>query len=92
MIRNFKHKGLQIFFNSGNTAKIKRSHANKLKLILAKLNTSIHINDMDFPGSGLHPLKGEKKGFWSVSVNGNWRVIFRFEREDAYDVDYLDYH
>jgi len=92
MINNFKHKGLQKFFLSGETAKIKKSHVKKLELILAKLNTSVQVTDMNFPGSNLHSLKGDKKGFWSVSVNGNWRVIFRFHNEHAYDVDYLDYH
>lgn len=47
---------------------------------------------MDFPGAGLHPLKGDKKEFWSVSISGNWRLIFRFENGHAYDVDYIDYH
>lgn len=92
MIRNFKHKGLEAFFLRGRTNKINQKHARKLQLILAKLNTSIDINDMDFPGSNLHLLKGERKGFWAVNVSGNWRITFRFENENAYDVDYVDYH
>lgn len=92
MINNFSHKGLKKFFLSGDSAKIQKNHTKKLELILAKLNTSVQIADMDFPGADLHPLKGDKKEFWSVSVNGSWRVIFRFDREHAYDVDYLDYH
>ncbi len=92
MIRNFKHKGLQAFFEEGRLAKIRVSHAKRLRLILAKLNTSISVKDMDFPGSNLHPLKGNMKGVWSVSVSGNWRVVFKFEQENAYDVDYMDYH
>jgi toxin HigB-1 len=92
MIINFKHKGLETFFFEGNVAKIQQKHIKRLRLILAKLNTTVCVSDMNFPGSDLHPLKGEKKGFWAVSVNGNWRVIFRFENENAYDVDYLDYH
>lgn len=47
---------------------------------------------MNFPGAGLHPLKGDLAGFWSVKVNGNYRIIFRFENENAFDVDYIDYH
>lgn len=47
---------------------------------------------MNFPGSDLHPLKGDLRGFWSVKVSGNWRVIFRFEKGDVFDVDYVDYH
>ena len=89
---NFKHKGLHNFFFYGKTEKINPKHVKKLRLILAKLNTAIHVSDMNFPGAELHQLKGEKKGFWAVSVNGNWRIIFRFENEYAYDVDYVDYH
>ena len=76
----------------GSSAKINRNHAKKLRLVLAKLNTSFYIEDMNFPGSNLHPLKGNKKGFWAVSISGNWRIVFRFENENAYDVDYIDYH
>ncbi len=92
MIINFKHKGLEQFFLKGKSAKINPKHMTKLRLIIAKLNTSVDIQDMDFPGSNLHPLKGDKKDYWSVKVNGNWRVIFRFKNENAYDVDYIDYH
>lgn len=92
MIRTFKHKGLQAFFETGITAKLKASHVKKLRLILAKLHASVQVEDMNFPGSNLHPLKGNRQGFWSVDVSGNWRVIFKFENEKAYDVDYVDYH
>jgi proteic killer suppression protein len=92
MIKTFKHKGLERFFLKGTTAKINASHIKRLRLVIGKLNTSVSINDMDFPGSNLHPLKGEKKGSWAVSISGNWRVTFRFDNENAYDVDYLDYH
>ena len=92
MIINFKHKGLQEFFEFGKSAKINQSHLKKLRLILAKLNSSVHVLDMDFPGSNLYQLKGESKGFWAVSVSGNWRVIFSFDNKNVYDVDYLDYH
>ncbi len=92
MIKTFKHKGLQQFFLKGSIGKINANHVTKLRLVLAKLNTSVSINDMNFPGSNLHSLKGEKKGRWAVSINGNWRVEFSFENENAYNVDYLDYH
>ena len=92
MIRNFKNKGLELFFLNGSTAKINRNHASKLRLVLAKLHTSASVGDMNFPGSNLHPLKGGKRGCWAVSISGNWRVIFRFDNENAYDVDYVDYH
>ena len=60
--------------------------------ILARLNASTTPGDMDLPGFGLHPLKGNYSGFWAVTVRANWRVIFRFEEGHAIDVDYQDYH
>jgi len=92
MILTFKHKELRIYFERGVTSKITQSHLKRLRWVLAKLHTAEIIKDMDFPGSGLHPLKGDKKNFWSLSINGNWRLIFRFEKGHAYDVDYIDYH
>jgi toxin HigB-1 len=67
-------------------------HADKLRDILARLDAATSAGDMDLPGFRLHPLKGDMKGFWSVTVRANWRVIFRFDDHDAFDVDYLDYH
>ena len=92
MIITFKHKELRMFFEKGDPSKIKQSHLKRLRLILAKLHTAEKIKDMDFPGSDIHSLKGDKKNFLAVSISGNWRLIFRFEEGHAYDVDYLDYH
>lgn len=92
MIKSFKHRGLQRFYVSGSTARIRNEHARKLRLILGRLDASIQPQDMDLPGLALHELKGRRKGTWSVSVSGNWRVTFRFEGPDAYDIDYEDYH
>jgi proteic killer suppression protein len=92
MIRSFKHKGLAAFFKSGSTAGIQAAHANKLRLILGRLNVSIAPKDMDLPGLRLHELTGNRSGTWSVTVSGNWRVTFRFEGEDAEVVNYEDYH
>jgi len=92
MIKSFAHKGLERFFTSGNTAGIQAMHAKRLQLILALLNDAITINDMGAPALRLHPLKGNLKGAWAVSVQANWRVIFRFEDGNAHVVDYLDYH
>ena len=92
MIINFKNKGLEELFELGKSAKVNSKHFKKLRLILARLNTAVQISDMNFPGADLHQLKGDKKDFWSISVNGNWRVIFKFKDEKVYDVDYLDYH
>lgn len=92
MIRSFRHKGLQRFFESGTKAGIQPSHADRLRLILGRLGASSSPADMNLPGLVLHPLKGEKKGIWSVRVSGNWRVTFIFVGTDADEVDYEDYH
>lgn len=92
MIKSFAHKGLERFFKTGNQAGIQVQHAKRLRLILALLNGAQSVEDVDAPGLRLHPLKGNLAGFWSVTVQANWRVIFRFENGDAYVVDYLDYH
>ena len=93
MIRSFRHKGLKRLFEERDTRGVPSSLAPKLRRILAQLNVSVRPTDMDgVPGWRLHPLKGELTGFWSVTVTGNWRVVFRFDGEDAVDVDFVDYH
>ena len=92
MIKTFKHKGLKKLYETGGKKGVQPDHVNRLRLILARLDASSTADDMDLPGLGLHPLKGKFKGFWAVSVSGNWRVIFRFENGNAIDVNYLDYH
>lgn len=92
MIRSWKHKGLKAFFDSESKSGIQPAHAEKLKLILGALNAAVVETDMNFPGSGFHQLSGSLKGCCAVSVNGNWRVVFKFSGVDAYDVDYCDYH
>lgn len=92
MIKSFVHKGLKTFYESGSTKGIQPAHARKLGRILDRLDASIRPQDMNLPGFGLHPLKGDKRDFWAVTVNGNWRVTFFFEEQDAYLVDYTDYH
>jgi len=92
MIKSFKHKGLEEFFNSGTTRGTQSAHANKLRMQLAALNTATNIEDMDIPGYRLHPLKDARQGSWSITVNGNWRVTFEFIDGNAYIVTYEDYH
>jgi proteic killer suppression protein len=92
MIKSFKHKGLQAFYESGSKKGIQAKHANKLRLQLAAIDTAKSIDDIDIPGYKLHPLKGNRKNLWSITVNGNWRVTFEFEQGDAYIVNYEDYH
>ena len=92
MIRSFKHKGLAKFFETGTKAGIQSVHADRLRLILGRLNAAAKADDMDLPGLRLHPLKGDRKGTWSVWVSGNWRITFQFVGPDAEVVDYEDYH
>ena len=92
MIRSFKHKGLERYYSRGSTAGIQSVHQNKLRLILGRLNAATTPKDMDLPGLVLHPLQGRQRGRWSVRVSGNWRVTFKFEGQDASDVNYEDYH
>ncbi len=92
MIRSFKHKGLRQLFDSGFAKGIQPSHVQKLSDVLDLLNAAREPRDMAFPGSFLHPLKGKRKAYWAVRISGNWRLVFRFENGDAYEVDYIDYH
>ncbi|MBC3767145.1 type II toxin-antitoxin system RelE/ParE family toxin [Neptunicella marina] len=92
MIKSFKHKGLQLFFESGSKKGIQAKHASKLRMQLAALDTAHVIEDIDIPGFRLHQLKGQRKETWSITVNGNWRITFEFENGDAYIVNYEDYH
>ena len=92
MIRSFRHKGLKLLFDKGDRRKVQADHADKIERMLARLEESSEVGNMDLPGFRLHPLKGDLAGFWSVAVSGNWRVIFRFEGGHASDVDLVDYH
>ena len=92
MIRSIRHKGLKRFYEDDDARGVMAEHVVKLRDILARLDATRIVTDMDIPGFRLHPLKGELKGLWAVTVRANWRVIFRFAAPDAFDVDYVDYH
>ena len=92
MIKSFKHKGLERFYTRGTSAGIQAVHANRLRLILSNLDQAESPDDMDLPGLHLHELRGDRKGIWSLSVSGNWRVTFRFNGRDPEIVNYEDYH
>lgn len=92
MIRTFVHKGLELFYRKGSAKGIQAIHAKRLRLILALLDSIESVEGMNAPGLGLHPLKGDRKGLWSVTVQANWRVTFRFVDGGAEIVDYEDYH
>ncbi len=92
MIKTFRHKGAQAFFETGSKAGIQPSHAPKLKRQLRRLDESGNASSMNVPGWKLHPLTGNLAGHYSVWVSGNWRLTFTFEGTDAVLVDYQDYH
>ena len=92
MIESIKHKGLKLLWEKGDTSKLPPLHVLKIKMIMTLLNSAVNVDDMNFPGSDFHALKGNMAGFWAVKVNGNYRIIFRFKNENAFDIDYLDYH
>jgi proteic killer suppression protein len=91
-ILGFRHKGLELFFSTGTAARIQAQHADRLRLILGRLNVATGPRDMNLPGLRLHQLKGDRQGTWTVRVSGNWRVTFVFVGEDVDQVDYEDYH
>jgi proteic killer suppression protein len=83
---------LKKFFNTGSVAGIQPFHKQKLRMQLTALDTATSIEDMDVPGFGLHPLKGDRKDLWAIDVSKNWRIVFKFQDGNAYVVDYEDYH
>jgi len=92
VIKSFIHKGLQKFYSTGKTSGIQPKHESKIRLILANLDQTEVPDDMDLPGLNLHRLKGVRKEIWSIKVNGNWRITFRFVGRDIEIVNYEDYH
>ena len=92
MIQKFKHKGLKRLFESGISSGLDPQHAARIRKILALLETAETLEDMDLPGLGLHPLKGNRKGTWAVKVSGNRRITFKMKNGDAFDLNYEDYH
>lgn len=92
MIRSFRHKELKRCFEKRERKGIHSDHVEKVENILAFLNRARKPEEIDLPGFRRHPLKGDRKGFWSVIVRANWRVIFRFQEGHVYDIDLIDYH
>ena len=93
MIRSVRHKGLRRLFEEDDARGVPSQFAGKLRNILSFLNAANTPEEAaPFPGLRLHPLRGDMRGMWSVTVSGNWRIVFRLERGDAHDVDFVDYH
>ena len=91
-IKGFRHKGLERFFATGAMSGIQAKHADRLRLILGRLNASTSARDMNLPGLDLHELRGPRKDTWAVKVSGNWRVTFTCTGKDVDRVDYEDCH
>jgi proteic killer suppression protein len=92
MIKSFKHRGLKRLYEEDDRRGIRPDLVDTVQEILTVLDDAVGQRSLDLPGYRLHPLRGDLKGYWSVTVRANWRVIFRFEGEDAFDVELIDYH
>ena len=92
MIRSLRHRGLKRFFERGDRSLIRPDLQDRVEVMLAQLDVASSFQSMRIPNYRLHALKGDRKGYWSVTVKTNWRIIFRFEGEDVYDVELIDYH
>ena len=93
MIKTFNHKGLRLLWEKGDASKLPSGQIDKLRRVLSALNTAKNLEPIRaIPGYKLHALSGRLEGFWSVWVTGNYRVLFRFENGDVFNVDYVDYH
>jgi toxin HigB-1 len=92
MILRFRHRGLERLHLRGDASGVSAQHVKRLRSVLATLETALMPSDMALPGARLHPLRGDRAGQWSVSISGNWRVIFEFEGQDVTNLDLVDYH
>jgi proteic killer suppression protein len=92
VIVSFKHKGLKRLFEQNDRSGLRADLTDKIERILTVLDAASAPQALDLPGYRLHQLKGDRKGYWSVTVRANWRIVFRFENDRACDVDLVDYH
>ena len=92
MIETIRHKGLEVFYRTGTPKALPQKLVKRIAAILPTLDVAEGLEDLILPGIGLHPLKGNLQGYWSVSVSGNWRLIFRFIDKAVHELDLVDYH
>lgn len=92
MIETFRHKGLKKFYEAGETKFLPARQIIRIRRVLSLLDSATKPEDMNIPGFRFHALKGEYKEFYSITVDANWRIIFRFNGKNVCDVDYVDYH
>lgn len=91
-IENFRHKGLKRFYQNGDHSLIRSDLRDKVKTVLGLLDAAESPEELRTPRYRLHKLKGDRKNYWAVTVKSNWRIVFRFENGNAYDVEMIDYH
>ena len=91
MIKTFRHRGLKRLYD-GKPSKVRADQVLRITDVLSHLDRAEQPSDLDLPGYRLHSLKGVLKGLWSVTISGNWRIVFRFADGNAFDVDLVDYH
>jgi len=92
MIRSFKHRGLKRLYEHNDSSGVRPDLVETIEEVLTVLDEAAMPQALNLPGYRLHSLKGDLKGFWSVTVRANWRIMFRFEGTDAFDVELIDYH
>lgn len=92
MIRTIRHRGLRRWYEDGDSSKVRADQIKRVSDVLAHLDQAVRVADLDLPGYRLHALRGDLLGMWSVTISGNWRIVFRFEHGDAFEVDLVDYH
>ena len=92
MIRSIRHKGLRLLYELADRTGVSASRAERLEEMLAMLDVATSPRELNLPGYRLHRLHGDRAGFWSIAVSGNWRLVFRFVGTDVTDVDLVDYH
>ena len=92
MIESFRHRGLRRLYEQGDRSKLPADMVDRIETILAALEIATEPNDLDRPSFRLHPLKGERKGYWAVTVRANWRIVFRIQGGNVHDVEFTDYH
>ena len=92
MVRTFRHRGLKRLFQRNDTSGLSAEQVSRIEDVLAHLDSATRPADLDLPGYRLHRLKGNLKGYWSVTISANWRIVFRVDDGDVYDVDLVDYH
>lgn len=92
MIERFKHRGLKRLYEDGDRSGIRPDLLETVEKILSLLDVATGPQGLDLPRYRLHALKGDRRGYWAVTVRANWRIVFRFEDSNAVDVELVDYH